>query len=724
VPGAEGEDGSSIAGPSAVVGPGTGHRAPGTLAHCPSAQLFLDRARAVSPGFRLTSENAITVAGICRRLEGIPLALELAAARIGRLSPAQLAAHLEQRLDALVSPHRDVDPRHRTLRTAVDWSFHLLPSDLQRFFLRLSVFRGGWTPEAAEQICDEPHALERLEQLREWSLIVSEEPSAGQLASGAPITREAGRSAISTPRYRMLETLREYGEETVCSRGEEATLRDRHVRWFLALAETSAPELRGPGQRDRLARLAAETDNFRAALDWTEQRGDIAMGLRLGTALLPFWRIRCHWAEGRQRLCRLLECAPNRTAIRAGALHAVAELALKQIDLPAARAFCEESLAIRRELEDRRGALESLVLLGHIYVFAGEIDAARKVHVQALPEARALDDPHQIIRALDIMAGVHYRQGNWGQFCEVYAEILSLRRAAGDLMAVATALANLSSVAARQGDLDAARRFDAEARAIHQELDAPVTLARHQIFQAELAELEGDYRTARALFEESLPVVRDAGERGLIAFVLRQIAGLSRDEGDFLTARAYCEEALELVQGSGDQWEVGRALNSLGELVHAEGEWERARIFYEESLTIQRTLADGAECAAVLLNLGLLARCEGDAARALRCFREALGLAHERGETVKALRCLEGIAGAALATGHAKCAVRLLGAAEAVRQATRICRPRFDQAGYERDLHHLRHTLADATFESLQAEGRRLPLDQAVAEALNTGADA
>jgi predicted ATPase/DNA-binding SARP family transcriptional activator len=688
-----------------------------------SAQLFVDRARAVSPEFQVSSENMSAVAEICRRLEGIPLALELAAARIGLLTPAQLAAHLERRLDALVSRYQDVDPRHRTLRTAVEWSIHLLPMELQRFFLRLSVFRGGWTPEAAAPICDEPHALERLEQLREWSLIVPEEFHAGQVASSRPAAREAGPPAIPGPRYRMLETLREYGEEALETGGEEATVRDRHLRWFLALAETSKPELRGPSPREWLARLVTEAENFRAALDWGEQSGDIAEGLRLGTALFPFWLIQGDSREGRQRLTGLLERAPEHTAVRAGGLHAVGELALEELDLPAARASCEESLAIRRELGDAHGAAESLTLLGHIHVSAGDVDAARKVHMEALPQAQALNDRHLVIRALDIISGVHYRQGNWAPFLDVYTESLRLRRSAGDRMAVANALANLASVASRQGDIEAARQFDGEAMAIHQKLDAPVALAGHRCFQAHLAELQGDYLTARALFEESLPILRDAGDRGEIAFVLRQIAGLARDEGDFLTARAHCEEALEIVQGSGDRWEVGRALNSLGELAQAEGERERARSLYQEGLAIQRALADGAECATVLLNLGRLARCEGDPAMALACFREALALTHERGAKVKVIQCLEGIAGTALALGQAKRAARLLGAAEAVRQATRICRPRLDRAVHELDLRNLRQALGAAAFEALRAEGRQISLDQAVAEALTTGAD-
>jgi non-specific serine/threonine protein kinase len=254
-----------------------GDHTPESLLAYPSVALFVSRAQAARPDFALTPRNAEAVARLCQRLEGIPLALELAAAWTQTLTPAQMLERLERRFDLLVSRRRDAPGRHATLRATIEWSWGLLPPDLQRFFAQLSVFRGGWTLEAAEAVTGDPNALLYLTELRERSLVVSdeedleEEPPCDPDApvENAPVVTATTEEAAAGMRFRMLESLREFASERLNESGERAALAARHLAYFLRLAEAAGPHLRGPGQISWLRRLETDHDNLRAALDWS-----------------------------------------------------------------------------------------------------------------------------------------------------------------------------------------------------------------------------------------------------------------------------------------------------------------------------------------------------------------------------------------------------------------------------------------------------------------------
>jgi predicted ATPase/DNA-binding SARP family transcriptional activator len=262
---------------------------PEALAQYHSVQLFSDRAQAVRPDFAITCANSSIVAQLCRRLDGIPLAIELAAARSKVLTPAQMLQRLERSLDVLATNHKDVEARHGSLRATMAWSFDLLPPELRPFWLKLSAFRGGWTLESAEIVAEEGFALDYLEALQECSLVAAEETA---LSDGGEM------------RFRMLETLREFAQEQLQD-GDRARVEERYAGYFVRLAEEAEPHLRGPEQASWLERLEREQDNFRAVLSWSLER-DPALALRLGAALGPFWETRGHYAEGRSWLERAL----------------------------------------------------------------------------------------------------------------------------------------------------------------------------------------------------------------------------------------------------------------------------------------------------------------------------------------------------------------------------------------------------------------------------------
>jgi predicted ATPase len=428
-----------------------------TLSQYAAVALFIQRVLAVRPDFAVTNENAPAVAEICHRLDGLPLAIELAAARVRLLPPQAMLAHLDRRLPLLTGGARDLPARQQTLRRAIDWSYDLLAEAEQALFRRLAAFVGGCTLEAVEAVCNgagdlQVDALEGVASLVDKSLLQQEaQPDGG-------------------PRFRMLETIREYGLERLEASGEAEGTRGRHAAFFRALAEQAEPELLGPQQAAWLARLEPEYDNLRAALAWSAERGEAETGLCLGGALWRFWAVRGHLGEGRERLAGLLALAPMRTAARAKALNAVGYLALWQGDYAAAQALHEEGLAIGRELGDRQGIAWSLNNLGLVARLRGDYATARTLCAEALVTYRALGDRTREAFVLNHLGRVAYYQGDHAQARALHEQSLARRREMGDLWGVAHSLSDLADVALAQGDHTAARGLLEEGLALFQEL--------------------------------------------------------------------------------------------------------------------------------------------------------------------------------------------------------------------------------------------------------------
>jgi predicted ATPase/DNA-binding SARP family transcriptional activator len=441
--------------------PGT-EETPEELSLYDSVQLFIDRAQHVMPHFQVNNANATAVAALVGGLEGIPLAIELAAARVQVLTPTQMLSQLSHRLEFLASRKRSVSERQRTLRGALEWSYRLLSPELQRFFSRLSIFRGGWTVEAAEAVCEEPIALDYLEQLRECSLILVSDSNSYAL------------------RFRMLEMLREFGQERLVDRSELNAIRYRHQSYFLALAEEADKNLKDAEQQSCLERLDTEHDNMRAALEWSlESENGAEPGLRLGGAMWRFWYMRGHFGEGRRRLSQALHlpCAPatdthgeSHRSARAKALNAEGVLANVQGDYSAARALSEESLAITRELGDRHGIASSLNILGIVARHEGAYPLARALYEESLAITRELGDRQGIASSLNNLGLVAEIQGDYAAARSLHEESLAIKRELGARHAIAMSLDNLGAVAYRQGDFPAARGLHEESLAIRREL--------------------------------------------------------------------------------------------------------------------------------------------------------------------------------------------------------------------------------------------------------------
>jgi predicted ATPase/class 3 adenylate cyclase/Tfp pilus assembly protein PilF len=484
--------------------------------------LFIARAVAVRASFTVTNENAPAVAEICYRLDGLPLAIELAAAHVRVLPPQRMLSELSHRLRFLMGGARNLPARQKTLRGAIDWSHDLLSGDEQKLFRRLAVFVGGSTLEAIESVCnieDDLKILETVESLVGKSLVKQTE-------------------AHGEPRFVTLETIREYAADRLIAAGDEEAVRERYWHYFLALAEEAEPKSVGAEQAKWLRRLDDEHDNLRSALDWSLAQAGSEGGLRLCGALQRFWWTRGYLSEGREWCMRVLAKAgaQERTRERARALKAAGVLAYQQGDYPAARALDEECLAIQRQLGDRRGIAGSLNNLGLVACDQGDFPAARLLHEESLTIVRELGDRKGIANSLNNLGNVAYDQGDFSSARGLYEESLAIARELSDREGVARVLGNLGNVAKHQGDFPSARALHEESLAIKRELGYRQRIASSLNSLADLARDERDFVSAQALYREALVIGRELGEKLRIAFSLEGLAAVVAALGSSLRA--------------------------------------------------------------------------------------------------------------------------------------------------------------------------------------------
>ncbi|HSI48597.1 MAG TPA: tetratricopeptide repeat protein [Ideonella sp.] len=463
---------------------------PEALLAAESARLFVDRARLLKPHFSPTPQNAAALAAICRRLDGIPLAIELAAGRMRAMSAEELSQRLDQRFSLLAGASPGSHPaqsRHRTLRSLIDWSFDLLSEAEQALLCRLSVFAGGCTLQAAEAVCSErpedvPQVLDLLAALSDKSLLVAEDQ--------AHITR-----------YRLLETVLAYARERLQERGEAARWHDRHVVHFVALAETAWPHLRGPDKRTWVDTLAADQDNLRAALAWSlavPERTE--SGLRLVAALVSFWLIRGQLSEGRRWHALALSVAPQDgdPALRATVLNRGGILAFQQGDLEAARPLFAQAIAIDRQLGNQVGMASALSNLGGVVLELGDLAEARALQEESAALFRVLGDQGRLAQTLLNLGSTALAQEDWMAAQAALSEAVAIMRSLGDHHGVGNALGPLAVLATQRGEHAQARGMLLEALAIFGETGDPRETAE---LLEELAHVESlvtpDLRAAR-----------------------------------------------------------------------------------------------------------------------------------------------------------------------------------------------------------------------------------
>jgi predicted ATPase/transcriptional regulator with XRE-family HTH domain len=459
-----------------------------TLVATPAVRLFVERAQAVASDFILDAGSAQAVAAICRRLDGMPLAIELAAARVGLLRPEALRRRLEHRLPLLTGGAVDLPERQQTLRQTLAWSYDLLSRAQQTLFRRLGVFAGGCVVETANIVCNPSielgiNVLDGLTALVDQSLLYVEAESDGE------------------PRFRMLESIREYAWEQLVGSPELRLIQQRHAQVFLGLAEAAEEHLRGPDQAAWQTRVEEELANLRAAVEWSLATGELEPALRAAGALWMFWFVRGYATEGRQWLEALLAqpTAATAAAARAKALFTAGMLAVYQGDHAAGRALHEEGLALQRQLGDRAGIAAALYGLAWDAFDAGDLPRARGLHEEALAIRRELGDPLDVAISTVSLGTVMGEQDDTVLGRQLLEEGLAMRRKLGDRRGIATALCVLAHLAGRHGDHAGARSLYGEGLAIARELDDRWILGHVLAGLAALAAAEGRWTLALRL---------------------------------------------------------------------------------------------------------------------------------------------------------------------------------------------------------------------------------
>jgi predicted ATPase len=510
--------------------PGAGESAEQALDRSDALRLFVDRARAVKPDFMLTEDNLPAVTEICLRLDGLPLALELAAARARLLPPQALLGRLGKRLTILTGGARDLPRRQQTLRATIDWSYGLLDEEAKQLLARLSVFRGGRSLDAVEAVCDpdgQADLLGALESLVENSLVQQVEEGSGEA------------------RFLMLETIHEYAAERLADSADADRFHRSHAEYYLALVERAEPEFHGPGQMAWLERLDAELDNLRAALAWSIEAGELELGLRLAGASLTFWDVRGVPSEGLSWLDALLAhgaatapAAGAKALFAAGFLHADLEqldlaerdfraarglygdlgdrqglssalnglgvTACYREDFPSAKSYFEQSLALRRELADSRGVASCLTNLTLVALCQDEDDLAAEYLAEGLPLARRVGDPQMIALHLANAMILDLRRGRVREARSVQLESLDLAVQLGDVYGVASGIEGAAVLAGAAGDQRLVARLWGAAAVLREEAGRPLLAPDRRLVQpaadaarAQLGQQEWDAEQAR-----------------------------------------------------------------------------------------------------------------------------------------------------------------------------------------------------------------------------------
>ncbi|MDX1520365.1 MAG: tetratricopeptide repeat protein, partial [Anaerolineae bacterium] len=520
-----------------------------------AVQLIIDRATAILPTFTVTQYNAPSIAQVCQQLDGLPLAIELAAARVKVLTVAQIAARLQNSFRLLVGGNRLALTRQQTLEATLDWSYELLSEPERALFRRLAVFAGGFTLEAAEGICageglDPAEILDVLSQLVDKSLVV---------------VREEGQER----RYRLLETVRQYGAEKLRASGEDTRMRTQHQAWYLALAVEADPELYGPRQAEWLDRLETEHDNLRAVLAWSKTpQSEPWLGLRLARALFWFWYQRRYLSEGRSEFESALAQTEmgQRTWVRAMALYGSGAMAMYQGDLTTARPHLTESITIWRELGNDVELAMALLTLGTVAINQGDERAAGPLLEACLPLFKKLGQETRYAVTLTHLGDVGLVQGDWTSARTRYEESLALQRAMGHQWGTAQALNNLGEVARCEGDYSRAVPLYEESLALFRELGSSGDVARSLHNLGYMALAQDDIDQAATRFAESLALFQERGSKRGLVECLAGFAGVATIRADFRRAAQLLGaveahfEAMEAAMWPADRLEYERSV--------------------------------------------------------------------------------------------------------------------------------------------------------------------
>jgi len=682
-----------------------------------SVRLFVERAELIQPGFALNHSNALSIAQICRRLDGIPLAIELAVARVKVMNVEQVALRLDDRFRLLTGGSRTALPRHQTLRALIDWSFDLL-SDMERIlFRRLSVFSGGCTLEAAEAICtgegiEQYEILDLLTQLVNKSLVIPD------------------RESEHETRYRLLETIRQYARDKLFEAGKGDSVRERHLEYYLKLSERAEPELRGRHQAAWLNRLEKEVDNIRAALEWSvEDQPGLAM--RMASALLWFWHIRSRKSEGIEWLDRALNAhtdgrvttpsSESEALVRGKALNVVGSLLVMHGNPQKGDELANESLQLHRALgpAGRPGTAHALWNLAQGCSHRENFEQAQELSEQGLAIFRELGDKFGMAQCLDNLGSHRMMKGDYHNAKVIWEEDLALRREIADRDGIGWVLTCLAELAFWQGNHEQAMNLYTDGQNAFRDVGNKWAVSMTISGMGSIMLAQGDFDRATQLYEDALAFGRDMGDLNAIAGRRYDLARVAWSKGDYERAARLYEETLAFVRRDLDnKGAIAGTLFELGEVAWAQDNLELATWRYEESLSIAREIEAQFTIAAASNGLGRVAFAHGEYDKAYDLHKQALRMLRYSGNRWNTAFTMEALATVAITRGEVERAVRLMGATESFyTQIQFLISPR-ERRNHERNIALARDTLGEEAFSTIWAEGGAMTFEQMVSYAL------
>ncbi len=651
------------------------------LSENPAVCLFTQRAVDAKPDFVLTKENSGAVAEICIRLDGLPLALELAAARIDVLPPQGILERLTEKFKLLTMGPRDLPARQQSLRAVIDSSYDLLKESEKKLFRRLSVFVGGCTLKAAESVSNPSQdlgmeVLDGLQSLAQKNLVLREEVN-GEF------------------RFTMLETIHEYASEKLDKSGEEDEVRQHHWEFFLDMAKNAEEQLRRRVyRRERvvwLDRLETEYGNLREALQWSQEKGQLDKLLQLAGALSYFWLGRGHTEEGQRWLNSSLltdRISSVPQPILAKALLALGALAGSQGQFAAAKSALERSLETYKTLADRHGEARALFRMGNLALMVEGVEQGSSLVAKSLAIHQKLGNKEEVAKCLENlgmaamlqgdhtqarsilerglaifrelgerplptflgnMATVFESQGELKAAREIHEEALAASRDMGDARGTAWRMIELGGLRSRQGDFAEAHELLEKSNAIFRELGSTNGIAHSLLGMGGCAHGSGDLDRARTFLEEALLMFEDSKNKRMSAGTLTSLGSVCLDQRDFEQAHLFGEESLRLSREAGNKWQDASATKLLGRVAAEQGEYSSAWKLLEEGLAKFRELKIEVNVLSSLHAMGEVARRHGDYEKAAMLFHEALSMVRQTGDKYEVARLLHSLAEVALA---------------------------------------------------------------------------
>jgi len=668
---------------------------PEELTQFESVRLFIERALSVNPNFRVTNENAPALAEVCSRLDGIPLALELAAARTKILSIEKIYERLDDRFNLLTGGKRTALPRQQTLRALIDWSYDLLSDKEKILWSRLSVFNGGWTLESAEEVCsdesiDKNEILDLLSQLTEKSVIIYDDLK---------------------DRYRILESIKQYGFEKL-SDGKEIFL--QHLNYFLKLSEKAKPELIGENTKFWMQIIEADHNNFLSAIEWSVNNENKDKGAVISNLIGSFWSRTGQYSTGIRLVEIILESSGSLSKLLKGdMLNWIGNFRISLGDNEQAIKYLEKSLVLSKEIGDKRGIAESMLRLGNVTNSLGDFELAKNYYEESLDNYKKIDSKSGIAAISLSLGNVALNQGDYGMAKKYNEESLFIFKEIGHKYGIALSIHNLRNVSLFLGDYELAKKYLEEGLDLLKEIGNKKGMAFSINFLGNIALNQGDFEQAKKNFEESLFIFKEIGNKDGIALSILSLGMILFNQGYSEKAKKYYEESLDIRKEIGEKNGIAESVKNVGHIAYVHGDYQQAKKYYKESLDIYKEIGSKSGIANSINSLGNIEFGQGDFEQANKYYEESLSIFKEIADKNGITNSINNLGKAAYGLGDFEKAIKLISAAENVFESMGVVFDKYEQKIKDEIIEKLHENLSEEEFEKYWEEGKKMMLEEA-----------